>query len=53
MTDLQDRQRAPLKHLSRCLENRTRIELPMSEILDEAVNGQKELNCSLEILSLR
>ena len=26
LTDLQDRQRAPLKQLSRCLENRTRIE---------------------------
>ena len=29
LTDLQDRQRAPLKQLSRCLENRTRIESPM------------------------
>ena len=32
LTDLQDRQRAPLKLLSRCLENRTRIESPTSEI---------------------
>ena len=54
MTDLQDRQRAPLKQLSRCLENRKRIKLPMSEISDEAVSRQKELNCSiLEIISHR
>ena len=51
LTDLQDRQRAPLKQLSRCLENRTRIESPMSEISDEAFNGQMELNCSLEYIS--
>ena len=51
LTDLQDRQRAPLKQLSRCLENRKRIKLPMSEISDEAVNGQMESNCSLEIIS--
>ena len=51
LTDLQDRQRAPLKQLSRCLENRTRIESPMSEISDEVFNGQKELNCSLEYIS--
>ena len=38
LTDLQDRQRAPLKQLSRCLENRTRIESPMSEISDEEVD---------------
>ena len=38
MTDLQDRQRAPLKQLSRCLENRTRIESPMSGISDEEVD---------------
>ena len=49
LTDLQDRQRAPLKQLSRCLENRTRIESPMSEISDEAFNGQMELNCSFGI----
>ena len=53
LTDLQDRQRAPLKQLSRCLENRTRIESPMSEISDEAFNGQMELNCSLEYISPR
>ena len=46
MTDLRDRQRAPLKQLSRCLEDRTRIELSLSEISDEADNGQKELNCN-------
>ena len=50
LTDLHDRQRAPQKHLSRCLEDRTRIELSLSEISDEAANGQKELNCSLEII---
>ena len=49
MTDLQDRQRAPLKQLSRCLENHTRIESPMGEISDEAFNGQMELNCSFGI----
>ena len=49
MTNLQGRQRAPQKQLSRCLEDRTRIELSLSEISDEADNGQKELNCSLEI----
>ena len=38
LTDLQDRQRAPQKQLSRCLENRTRIESPMSEISDEEVD---------------
>ena len=38
MTDLQDRQRAPQKRLSRCLENRTRIESPMSGISDEEVD---------------
>ena len=38
LTDLQGRQRAPLKQLSRCLENRTRIESPMSEISDEEVD---------------
>ena len=37
-TDLQVRQRAPQKQLSRCLENRTRIESPMSEISDEEVD---------------
>ena len=37
-TDLQDRQRAPQKQLSRCLENRTRIESPMSGISDEEVD---------------
>ena len=46
LTDLQDRQRAPQKQLSRCSEDRTRIELSLSEISDEADNGQKELNCS-------
>ena len=51
MTNLQDRQRAPQKQLSRCLEDGTRIELPLSEISDEAVNGQMESNCSLEIIS--
>ena len=38
LTDLQDRQRAPQKQLSRCLENRTGIESPMSEISDEKVD---------------
>ena len=38
LTDLQDRQRAPLKLLSRCLEDCTRIESPMSEISDEEVD---------------
>ena len=38
LTDLQDRQRAPLKQLSRCLENRTWIESPMSEISEEEVD---------------
>ena len=38
LTDLQDRQRAPLKLLRRCLENRTRIESTMSEISDEEVD---------------
>ena len=38
LTDLQVRQRAPQKQLSRCLENRTRIESPMSEISDEEVD---------------
>ena len=28
--------------------DRTRIDLSLSEISDEADNGQKELNCSLE-----
>ena len=51
LTDLQVRQRAPQKQLSRCLEDGTRIELPLSEISDEAVNGQMESNCSLEIIS--
>jgi hypothetical protein len=31
---------------SRCLEDGTRTELPLSEILDEAVNGQMESNCN-------
>ena len=51
LTDLQDRQRAPQKQLSRCLEDRTRIDLSLSEISDEVVNGQMELNRSLEIIS--
>ena len=51
MTNLQGRQRAPQKQLSRCLEDGTRIELPLSEISDKAVNGQMESNCSLEIIS--
>jgi hypothetical protein len=45
LTDLQDRQRAPLKLLSRCLENCTKIESPMSEISDEEVHyGSFESN---------
>ena len=45
LTDLQDRQRAPLRLLRRCLENRTRIESPMSEISDEEVDyGSFETN---------
>ena len=51
LTDLQDRQRAPQKQLSRCLEDRTRIDLSLSEISDEAVNGQMESNRSLENIS--
>ena len=51
LTDLQDRQRAPQKQLSRCLEDRTRIDLSLSEISDEDVNGQMESNRSLEIIS--
>ena len=50
-TDLQVRQRAPQKQLSRCLEDRTRIDLSLSEISDEAVNGQMESNRSLENIS--
>ena len=38
LTDLQVRQRAPQKKLSRCLENRTRIESPMSELSVEKVD---------------
>jgi hypothetical protein len=38
LTDLQDRQRAPQKQLSRCLEDRTRIDLSLSEISDEEVD---------------
>ena len=50
LTDLQDRQRAPLKQLSRCLENRTRIESPMSEISDEEVDyGSYASNVDLVI----
>ena len=51
LTDLQDRQRAPQKQLSRCLEDRTRIDLSLSEISDEDVNGQMESNRSLENIS--
>jgi hypothetical protein len=51
MTNLQGRQRAPQKQLSRCLEDGTRIELSLSEISDEAVNEQMESNCLLEIIS--
>ena len=51
MTNLQGRQRAPQKQLSRCLEDGTRIELSLSEISDEAVNGQMESTRSLEIIS--
>ena len=50
MTNLQGRQRAPQKQLSRCLEDGTRIDLSLSEISDEAVNGQMESNRSLEII---
>ena len=38
LTNLQDRQRAPQKQLSRCLEDRTRIDLSLSEISDEEVD---------------
>ena len=51
MTNLQDRQRAPQKQLSRCLEDRTRIDLSLSEISDEDVNGQLESNRSFENIS--
>ena len=50
LTDLQVRQRAPQKQLSRCLENRTRIESPMSEISDEEVDyGSYASNVDLVI----
>ena len=52
MTNFQDRQRAPQKQLSHCLEDRTRIELPMSEISDEAVNGQMESNVHWKLYPL-
>jgi hypothetical protein len=52
-TNLQGRQRAPQKQLSCCLEDRTRIDLHMSEKSDEAVNGEMESNCSLKIISPR
>ena len=51
LTDFQVRQRAPQKQLSRCLEDRTRIDLSLSEISDEEVNGQMESNRSLENIS--
>ena len=38
LTDLQGRQRAPLKHLRRCFENHTRNESSMSETPDEEVD---------------
>ena len=38
LTDLQDRQRAPLKHLRRCLENHTRNESSMSDTPDGVVD---------------
>ena len=38
LTDFQVRQRAPEKQLSRCLEDRTRIDLSLSEIWDEEVD---------------
>ncbi len=38
LTNLQDRQRAPQKQISRCLENGTRIDLSLSEISDEEVD---------------
>ncbi len=38
LTDLQDRQRAPLKQLRRCFENHTRNESSMSETPDEEVD---------------
>ena len=38
LTGSQDRQRAPLKHSRRCLENHTRNDSSMSEILDEEVD---------------
>ena len=45
-----NRQRAPQKKLSRCLENRTRIESPMSEISDEEVDyGSYASNVDLVI----
>ena len=52
LTDLQVRQRAPQKQLSRCLEDRTRIESPMSEISDEEVDyGSYASNVDLDIAS--
>ena len=38
LTDLQGRQRAPLKQLRRCFENHTRNESSMSETPDEEVD---------------
>ena len=50
LTDLQDRQRAPLKHLRRCLENHTRNESSMSEISDEEVDyGSSASNANSDI----
>ena len=50
LTDLQDRQRAPQKQLSRCLEDRTRIDLSLSEISDEEVDyGSSASNANSDI----
>ena len=52
MTNLQGRQRAPQKQLSRCLEDGTRIDLSLSEISDEEVDyGSYASNVDLDIAS--
>ena len=50
MTNLQGRQRAPQKQLSRCLEDGTRVDLSLSEISDEEVDyGSSASNANSDI----
>ena len=52
MTNLQGRQRAPQKQLSRCLEDGTMIDLSLSEISDEEVDyGSSASNANSVIAS--